>query len=88
MKEVQSTHLIRIELKLSPQNGTSNVVHQICSAHVATATGRIDTKASISIIRVPDGVCRRIDDAREIRKVLDCRGNGGRGDRGEEETRY
>lgn len=86
MSEVSKAHLVRIELKLSLQDGASDVVHQICSTHLATAARRTDPEASIGIVGVPDNVCCCIDDAREIREVLDGWCNGSRSDRCEEET--
>lgn len=78
------THLVCIELELSSQDGTSDVVHEIRSTHLATTASRIDPKTAIGIIWVPNRICCRVDDACEMGEVLNCGCNGSRSDRGEE----
>lgn len=55
-------YLVCVKLKLSSQDGAGDVVHEICSTHLITATRPIEAKAAVGIVRVPDGTCCRIDD--------------------------
>lgn len=62
-REESRLYLVCVELELSLQNGIGDVVDKISSAHPAIITQKIEAKATIGIIWVPNRTCSRIDDA-------------------------
>lgn len=80
----QRMYLVRVKLELGPQNSGGDIVHNICSTHLATPTKEVEAKSSIGIVLISNRVRGRIDDCPKVGEVL--HGGRGHGDWGEDDA--